>query len=155
MNNTLAMRIRKLPAYTAAAVHGKLIGGGVALALSAEWRVCQKGATFNVGNLPRGMNPLFMLSRSLPLTIGKCFGSIAYIEDPILDAFTAQALNIVNAIVDSDFGTKTTARRRLFYLRVARHTSSIIARHCVDNVDSSAREVVCMSESWNNRTALL
>ncbi|MDA9173013.1 enoyl-CoA hydratase-related protein [bacterium] len=62
LNNELAKSIRKLPVQTSAAVHGKLIGGGVALALCTQFRVGHTGATFNIGNLPRGMNPLFMLS---------------------------------------------------------------------------------------------
>jgi enoyl-CoA hydratase/carnithine racemase len=64
------MGLRKLPVATTAAVHGKLIGGGVALSLAAQYRISSQEATFNFGNLPRGMNPLFMLSRSLALVAG-------------------------------------------------------------------------------------
>jgi enoyl-CoA hydratase/carnithine racemase len=70
IGNEVAMRLRKLLVATTAAVHGKLIGGGVALSLAAQYRISSQEATFNFGNLPRGMNPLFMLSRSLALVAG-------------------------------------------------------------------------------------
>ncbi|EGB03822.1 hypothetical protein AURANDRAFT_67720 [Aureococcus anophagefferens] len=52
-----------MPTY--ASIHGKLLGGGVAFALVADWRACSRKTTLNFGNLPRGVNPLFMLSRAL------------------------------------------------------------------------------------------
>lgn len=66
----VATEIRQLPIPTFCVAHGKLIGGGLALALATDWRVCASDATFNFGNLPRGKNPLFMLSRSLTLSLG-------------------------------------------------------------------------------------
>ena len=60
--------------HTSASIHGKLLGGGVALALAADWRVCSTATKFNVGNLPRGVNPIFMLSRALPLIAGYSIG---------------------------------------------------------------------------------
>ena len=50
---------------TFASIHGKAIGGGVAFALAADWRACSVKTTLNFGNLPRGVNPLFLLSRAL------------------------------------------------------------------------------------------
>ena len=70
-------------------MHGKLIGGGVALCLATTWRVGSHGASFNFGNLPRGMNPLFMLSRSLPLIVGHDLAVTMYLEDPILSSHCA------------------------------------------------------------------
>lgn len=84
--NDLATAIRNLPVPTICAVHGKLIGGGVALALAADIRVAAKNASYNFGNLPRGMNPLFMLSRSMPLYIGYGRANLLYLEDPIANA---------------------------------------------------------------------
>ena len=62
--------IRSLRVTKFGAVHGKLIGGGVAFALATDWCVCPAATTFNYGNLPRGVNPLFMFSRVLPLIVG-------------------------------------------------------------------------------------
>ena len=66
------------------AVHGKLIGGGVAFALSTDWLACPTGTTFNYGNLPRGVNPLFMFSRALQLMVGYPTGYRIYLEDIVL-----------------------------------------------------------------------
>lgn len=69
---------------TFGAIHGKLLGGGVAYALATCWRVCPKGTSFNFGNLTRGVNPLFMLSIALPLLVGKEAAFQIYIEDTVL-----------------------------------------------------------------------
>lgn len=71
------------------AVHGKLIGGGVALSLAAQRKISARDALFNFGNLPRGMNPLFMLSRSLPLAAGRSEAMALYLEDPSVNAHVA------------------------------------------------------------------
>ena len=60
------------------------MGGGVAFALSTDWLVCPIGTTFNYGNLPRGVNPLFMFSRALPLMVGYSTGYQIYLEDIVL-----------------------------------------------------------------------
>ena len=51
--NDVAAAVRALPIPTLCAVHGKMIGGGVALALAADWRVADRKATYNFGNLLR------------------------------------------------------------------------------------------------------
>jgi hypothetical protein len=58
----------------------------VALCLSTEKRVAAVGASFNYGNLPRGVNPLFMFSRVLPLMIGHAAGFSIYVEDVVLSS---------------------------------------------------------------------
>ena len=68
--SSITKYIRLLRVHTSASIHGKLLGGGVAFALSADWCACSIATTFNFGNLPRGVNPIFMLSRALPLTVG-------------------------------------------------------------------------------------
>ena len=53
---TVAVKIRKLSIPTLAVIHGKVIGGGLALAMAADWRICPEGTTLNYGNLSRGMS---------------------------------------------------------------------------------------------------
>ena len=65
-SSNIARDIRSLPMAKVGAVHGKLIGGGVALALATSWCACPTGTMFNYGNLPRGLSPLFLFSRALP-----------------------------------------------------------------------------------------
>ena len=70
-------------------MHGKLIGGGVALALTAGYCVSTYEVVFNFGNISRGMNPLFMLSRALPLVAGKSETMDMYLENPTVGAHAA------------------------------------------------------------------
>ena len=79
--SSITKNIRKLGIQKFGAVHGKLIGGGVAFALSTDWLTCPARTTFNYGNLPRGVNPLFMFSRALPLMVGCSTGYQIYLED--------------------------------------------------------------------------
>jgi enoyl-CoA hydratase/carnithine racemase len=108
--NDVATAIRNLPVPTICAVHGKLIGGGVALALAADIRVAAKNASYNFGNLPRGMNPLFMLSRSMPLYIGYGRANLLYLEDPIANAEMALSLGLANVVSGSVAEAKSVAR---------------------------------------------
>ena len=99
-SETAAM-IRRLPVPTFSAVHGKLIGGGVALALATDFIICSEGATFNFGNLPRGMSPLFMLSRSMSLAVGHGLANQSYLEDPVLTAEDVVAMGLAHEIAGS------------------------------------------------------
>ena len=78
--------IRRLSVPKFVAVHGKLIGGGVAFALAGDWRACTIETTLNYGNLPRGVSPLFMFSRALPLMVGYPAGFQIYLEDVVLSS---------------------------------------------------------------------
>jgi len=70
----IVREMRELRMIKCGAVFGKLIGGGVAFALVTDWRCCSRSATFNYGNLPRGVNPLFMFSKALPRLVGQSVG---------------------------------------------------------------------------------
>ena len=87
----------------------ELIGGGVALALATDWKVCAAGTTFNFGNLPRGRHPLFMLSRSMHLNVGKGLANQLYLEDPVVTAEQAATVGLVNLIAGSVDETKRLA----------------------------------------------
>ena len=93
----IAAMIRSLPVPVIAAVHGKVIGGGLALALAADFRVCSEDTIFNLGNLPRGRNPLFLLSMSSPLTVGSANAMRLYLEDSQMSAQDSLVFGIVHA----------------------------------------------------------
>jgi len=71
---------------TFASIHGKLLGGGVAFALAADWRACSKKTTLTFGILTRGISPLFMLSRALSMLVGRCTAFQIYLEDGIISS---------------------------------------------------------------------
>lgn len=107
--NDLATNLRKMPVPTTAAVHGKLIGGGVALCLATQQRIAAASASFCFGNLPRGKNPLFMLSRSLPSAAGAVAAMAMYLEDPIISAQAAFDCGIVHLVANDARHAKAIA----------------------------------------------
>ena len=98
--------IRKLPVPTLAIVHGKLIGGGVALALATDWRICPNKTTFNFGNLPRGMSPIMNLSLALSLIAGYGVASQLYLDDTVVGALEAVDVGLINQVVDNNDDAK-------------------------------------------------
>ena len=64
------MMLQQMEAPVLSVLHGKLIGGGVALALNTDWRVCTFAASLNHGNLPRNMSPITNFSRTFGNIIG-------------------------------------------------------------------------------------
>ena len=57
--------LRALASPIVAAVHGTLVGGAIAVCLSADVVVASEDATFQHGNLPRGVCPVGTYWRSL------------------------------------------------------------------------------------------
>ena len=101
--------IMSLPVPVIAAVHGKALGGGLALALAADFRVCTEDTIFNVANLPRGRNPMFLLSMSLPMTVGSANAMRLYLEDSQMSAQDSLAFGIVHATAPDTSAAKAAA----------------------------------------------
>ena len=141
-SETAAM-IRRLPVPTFGAVHGKLIGGGVALALATDFIICSEGATFNFGNLPRGKNPLFMLSRSMSLAVGHGLANQSYLEDPVLTAEDVVAMGLAHGIAGSANEAKLVALQygRTYVPRSTPFMHGPVSRLCADDPKHAAREV--------------
>ena len=144
--------IRSLPIPTLAAVHGKLLGGGLALALAADWRICAAGTTFNFGNLPRNKSPLFMLSRSLPLSVGLGTAMAMYLEDSVVVAEEAMATGLVNDIA----ATAVDAKQKAFHLAKSFRARSNaffhgpIPRLCTSDTLQFSQEILLFSSSLPN-----
>ena len=73
----------------------------MALCLATKYRAAAVGTSFVFGNLPRGMNPLFMLSRSLPSVVGGSLAMVTYLDDAVLSLSTALESGVVSAIGNS------------------------------------------------------
>ena len=111
-------------------------------------------ATFNFGNLPRGMNPLFMLSRSLPLVVGWSEAMEMYIEDPTITAQKAWQVGVVDSVGDFVDETKNIARIKVSHLSPSSHKTKDGQFNCISDTAHSAQEVLRMLESFANRAAL-
>ena len=90
-----------------ASLHGKVIGGGVALALNTDWRSCTVNTMFCQGNLPRNMNPITNFSRTLGQCAGTTTAHALHLEDTTISGMQACTLDIVQ-VLDAD---ATAARR--------------------------------------------
>ena len=91
-------------------LHGKLTGGGVALALNTDWRVCTLAAKFNHGNLPRGLNPIGGYSQAFGVAIGSARAQVMYGTDGLVGGGLVLMLGLVDALETSMDTAKYTAR---------------------------------------------
>ena len=100
--------LARLPVPVICAVHGAMVGGGVAIAMQSDMRVADQGATFQHGNLSRGVCPVAGFSRTLPAAIGLSHTLRFYLGDETLGATAAYALGIVHELAP----TVSHAKRR-------------------------------------------
>ena len=95
--------LREVQAAIVCAVHGHVVGGGLAAMLNADYRICAADTSFNVGNLPRGVCPGLLLSQNLGATVGAAWASDLYLNDYALNAEQALALGLVHEVArDAD-----------------------------------------------------
>ena len=80
------------------AAHGTVIGGGIAACLSCDYIVAEGSATFQHGNLVRGVCPLGGLSRTLPHAAGRARALSMYLGNDTLSAAEALAAGIVHEV---------------------------------------------------------
>ena len=100
--------MRRLGVPVVAVVHGKLIGAALASALNADVIISERDATFQHGNIVRGVCPLGMLSRNLVRRVGGEKALEMYLTNDVWSAETALAFGLVQEVVE----TETAARRR-------------------------------------------
>ena len=141
--NEIAATIRSMPVPTISAVHGKLIGGGVAVALATDFLICAEGTTFEFGNLPRGRHPLFMLSRSLHLTLGQGSANQMYLENPLLSADEGLVAGLVHQMAEGVIEAKHHAAELASKCGVGNPSfvHGPVSRMCLNDQAHSAREV--------------
>ena len=80
------------------AAHGTVIGGGIAACLSCDYIVAEGSATFEHGNLVRGVCPLGGYSRTLPHVAGVARALAIYLGNDTLSAAEARTAGIVHEV---------------------------------------------------------
>ena len=90
--------LRALAVPLVCAVHGTVIGGGNAACLSCDYVVAEASATFEHGNLVRGVCPLGGYSCTLPHVAGVARALAIYLGNDILSAAEAQTAGIVHEV---------------------------------------------------------
>jgi phthiocerol/phenolphthiocerol synthesis type-I polyketide synthase C len=93
--------VRDLGCPVICAVHGKVVGGGLAAMLNADYRIADASTSFNYGNLPRGVCPGLLLSHNLAMTVGHRAATDLYMNDATTTAAEAQAIGLVNEVASS------------------------------------------------------
>ena len=92
------VKLRTLPVPLVCAVHGTVIGGGIAACLNCDYIVAEGSTTFEHGNLVRGVCPLGGLSRTLPHLAVRARTLAMYLGNDTLSAAEARTAGIVNEV---------------------------------------------------------
>jgi enoyl-CoA hydratase len=96
----LVMRIRSLPQPVIAAVNGPAAGGGLALALAADTRVCSSSARFNAAFVRIGLSGCDMgVSYLLPRLVGPTVAFEMMLTGRLVDAQEAFERGLVLRVV--------------------------------------------------------
>jgi len=101
--STLVPRLRTLPQPVIAAVHGAASGGGFALALASDIRICAQDARFNAAFVRVGLSGCDIgVSWLLPRLVGASRAFELLLTGRFLDAHEAQRIGLVLDVVASD-----------------------------------------------------
>ena len=97
----LALAMRNLPQPIIAAVNGPAAGGGMAIALAADIRLCAPTARFNVAFVRIGLSGCDVgVSHLLPRIVGLGIASELMLTGRMVDAEEALRIGLVNRICD-------------------------------------------------------
>lgn len=95
-----AIRLFRCPLPVVAAVHGPVIGGGVGLALAADFRVTCPSARFSVNFTRLGIHPGFGLSVTLPRLVGQQQAALLLYTGRRIDGAEAVRIGLADVLVD-------------------------------------------------------
>jgi enoyl-CoA hydratase/carnithine racemase len=100
---SLPQAIRGLPQPVIAAVNGPAVGGGLALALAADVRICSRSATFGNAAIALGLSGAEMgMSYLLPRIVGTSVAAEWMLTGRTVDAAEADRRGLVSEVVDDE-----------------------------------------------------
>jgi enoyl-CoA hydratase len=103
MMASLPVAVRNLPQPVIAAVNGPAVGGGLALCLSADIRLCAKSASFGNAAIKIGLSGAEMgMSYHLPRIVGSSVAADWMLTGRTVSADEAFRTGLVSAMVDDD-----------------------------------------------------
>ncbi|MGE0359817.1 MAG: enoyl-CoA hydratase/isomerase family protein [Vicinamibacterales bacterium] len=85
-----------------AAIHGPAVGGGLGLALVADFRVASPEARFSANFVRIGIHPGFALTATLPRVIGTQRASLLFYTGRRIDGAQAIAWGLVDALAPAE-----------------------------------------------------
>jgi enoyl-CoA hydratase len=99
----LTLALRNLPQPVVAAVNGPAAGGGLALALAADIRLCAPAARFNVAFVRIGISGCDIgVSHMLPRLVGEGIAAEMMLTGRLVEAEEAVRIGLVNRVVEVD-----------------------------------------------------
>jgi len=104
-----AARLFAMRKPVVAAVQGPAIGGGLGVALVADFRVTCPQARFSANFTRLGFHPGFGLSHTLPRLIGEQQAALLFYTGRRVDGAQAHALGLADELVDSPEQTRERA----------------------------------------------
>ena len=100
---SLPQAIRALPQPVVAAVNGPAVGGGLALCLAADVRICAESASFGNAAIAIGLSGAEMgMSYFLPRIVGLSLAADWMLTGRTVNAEEAHARGLVSELVDDD-----------------------------------------------------
>jgi enoyl-CoA hydratase len=99
----LVLALRNMPQPVIAAVNGPAAGGGLALALAADVRICAPSATLSVAFVRIGISGCDLgVSHMLPRIVGLGIASEMMLTGRLVDATEALNTGLANRVVDAE-----------------------------------------------------
>ena len=140
------LKLRTLPHPVVGAVHGTLVGGGVAGCLHVDYLATDQASTFEHGNLVRGVCVLGMLSQTFAAALGPRAQHV-YLQNARLDAMAARAAGLVHQLCAGVIATQTHARQMAGLERNCKDLSKAVTCHrAAINLAVLAREALGHAE---------
>jgi enoyl-CoA hydratase/carnithine racemase len=97
-----AVRLFRVRKPIVAAVHGPAIGGGLGLAVMADFRVTCPEATFSANFTRLGFHPGFGLTVTLPELIGKSAAALLFLTSRRIKGDEAHRIGLADVLVPQD-----------------------------------------------------
>lgn len=97
-----ALRLFAVRTPVVAAVQGPAIGGGLGLALAADFRVAAPEARFSANFVALGLHPGFGLTLTLPRVVGVQRAQLLFLTGRRLDGAEAAAWGLVDRLVPAE-----------------------------------------------------
>ena len=94
-----ALRMFRTKKPVVAAVHGAAVGGGLGVAVSADFRITCKEARFSANFSRLGLHPGFGLSHTLPRLVGAQIASLLFLTGRRISGEEAVAMGLADQLV--------------------------------------------------------
>ncbi|OXM73304.1 MULTISPECIES: enoyl-CoA hydratase/isomerase family protein [Amycolatopsis] len=131
-------RLRSIPQPVIAAVHGYAIGAGAEFALGCDLVLAAEDAVFAFPEAGLGLSVTGAASRLLPLIVGPLKAKELLLLGERVDARTAHALGLVNAVVPDVHATALDWARR-----IPAHPATTLAKRALDaGIDSALEQAL-------------